>query len=65
MYIYIYIVVDEVTLFLNLKNVSFHRLTHTRFRYTICTINTKQMEFYGNDDGNDESYDSYASDDTC
>ena len=30
----------------------------------ICTINTKQMEFYGNDEGNDESYDSYASDDT-
>ena len=22
------------------------------------------MEFYGNDEGNDESYDSYASDDT-
>ena len=35
----------------------FHRLTHTQFRYTICTINTKQMEFYGNDEGNDESYD--------
>ena len=30
----------------------------------MCTINTKQIEFYGNDEGNDESYDSYASDDT-
>ena len=49
---------------MNLKNISFHRLTHTQFRYTICTINTKQMKFYGNDEGNDESYDSYASDDT-
>ena len=63
-YIYILVLVDEVALFLNLKSISFHRLTHTQFRNTICTINTKQMEFYGNDEGNDESYDSYGSDDT-
>ena len=28
------------------------------------TINTKQMEFYGNDEGNDELHDSHANDDT-
>ena len=56
-----YILVDEVTLFLNLKSITFHRLTHTQFHYTISTINTKQI---GNDEGNDKSYDSYASDDT-
>ena len=47
-----------------MKSISFHRLTQIQFRYTICTINTKQLEFYGNDERNDELYDSHASDDT-
>ena len=64
MYIYILILSDEFTLFLNLKRISFHLLTRTLFLYTVYTIKTKQMEFYENDEGNDESYDSYASDDT-
>ena len=62
--IYIFLLVSEVTLFMNLKNISFHHLTHTQFHHVICIISTKQIKFYENDESNDESYDSYASDDT-
>ncbi len=36
----------------------------TNFLYTVFTIKTKQMEFYGNNEVDDESCDSYDSDDT-
>jgi hypothetical protein len=36
----------------------------TNFLYTVFTIKTKKMEFYGNNEVDDESCDSYASEDT-
>ena len=54
--IYTPVLIDEFTLFSNLQRIS--------LLYSVSTIKTNQIKFYGNIELDDQFYDSYANADT-